>query len=46
MLKVEITCDHGEVLSENEINLRKYKKWNDQGYIVEEVINEKTKSST
>jgi hypothetical protein len=46
MLKVEITCDRDEVLSENEINLCKDKKCNDQGYIVEEVINEKTQSST
>ena len=43
---MEITCDHDEVLSENKINLCKDKKWNDQGHIVEEVINEKTKSST
>ncbi len=44
-VKGEIFRGNNEVLLENEVNLCKSQKWNDKGYIVKKILNEKLQSN-
>jgi hypothetical protein len=41
----EVTCGNNEVLSDKEINLCRNQNWNDKGYIIKKLINEKLQSN-